>query len=290
MRRQSNPFNKRVSITISTLDQPRKRPFSIVMKKSLFVFFCIVFIGAVSAGVFAGISAYLSVGKLSVAVDDLSRLVAQGHLFGYQDVFEQNISDTDDFDWENLAIITDEQIILDSSDAARMSDPWLEVTSETEAYSIELESGSINGRVELISWYNGMQGIIERDTQIVVIDVDTGLSFQARRIGGTHHSDTEPVSSDDTAVLKKIYGGRWSWNRRAIWVKVGNRYFAASMNGMPHSNGRTRDNKFSGHFCIHFLDSRVHETSRRCPVHQSKIIKAFSCADMLEEYLDNNQY
>lgn len=290
MRRKRNPFNKKVSITVSVLDQPMKKPFSIVIRKSLLVLFSFLFVSAVSLGIYVGVSAYLSVDRLSNAVDDLTHLVAQGQSYTRQYESLDMNPVADEFDWDNLAIITGDEIDLDSSDAARMSDPWLEVSSESVAYNIELESGSVNGRVELIGWYDGMTEILERGTEVVVIDVDTGLSFHARRFSGTYHSDTEPLSSDDTAILKKIYGGRWSWDRRAVWVKIGEQYFAASINGMPHAASQSRDNNFNGHFCIHFLHSRVHETSRECPVHQSKVIKAFSCADMLEEYLENNQY
>ena len=45
------------------------------------------------------------------------------------------------------------------------------------------------------------------------------------------------------------------------------------MNGMPHGSGPL-DNGFSGHHCIHFVNSRTHGTNRVCPLHQAAIKKA----------------
>ncbi len=257
----------------------------------MFVFICFVLICAISTGLYAGISAYLSLDKLSRTVDGLTQMVdlklsdasSAGILTDSANVLP------DEFDLNNLAVITGDEVQY-SDDSALMSDPWLEIESSANSFTIEMESGSKNGRVELLSWFDISKDILPRGTEIVIIDVDTGLSFNAKRCSGTYHSDTDPLTTEDTEIFKQIYGGKWSWDRRAIWVKVNDRYFAASINGMPHANSHIHGNGLKGHFCIHFMHSRVHETSRQCPVHQSMIVKAFSSADRLEEYLKNNQY
>lgn len=289
---KKNPFSKTLSITVISSDQARKKPFCLVIRKYLFVMLCFVIICAASIGIYAGISSYLSLDKLSRTVNDLTRLVGLklSDASLAQTFDESAIIMSDEFDLDNLAIITGDEVQYSGDDSALMSDPWLEVESAASSYTIEMESGSINGRVELLSWFDISTDILPRDTQIVVIDVDTGLSFNAKRCSGTYHSDTDPLTAEDSEIIKQIYGGKWSWDRRAIWVKIGDRYFAASMNGMPHANSHIFGNGFKGHFCIHFMNSRVHETSRRCPIHQSMIVKAFSNADRLEEYLKNNQY
>lgn len=91
--------------------------------------------------------------------------------------------------------------------------------------------------------------------------VKTGKTFEAVRWSGYNHLDAEPRTSEDTATMKAIYGGSWSWSRRAILILYNGHVYAASMNGMPHGTS-TINNDFSGHFCIHFLNSRTHETDR----------------------------
>ncbi|MBC7083989.1 MAG: peptidoglycan-binding protein [Firmicutes bacterium] len=107
-----------------------------------------------------------------------------------------------------------------------------------------------------------------------VVDVRTGLSFRVRRRGGHFHADAEPVSAEDTAIMKRIYGGRWSWERRPIVVEVAGRRIAASMNGMPHGGESVRGNDFPGHFCIHFAGSRLHGSGEMDREHQACVREA----------------
>ena len=129
------------------------------------------------------------------------------------------------------------------------------------------------GNVLLLSWdlANRMwpRGVTAR-----VYGVETGISFLARRLYGTEHADVEPLTKQDTYLLKQIYGGRWSWARRAILVELEGRYVAASMNGMPHGGQAIYDNDFPGQFCIHFLGSRLHKNRRVDAAHQSMVVYA----------------
>ena len=75
--------------------------------------------------------------------------------------------------------------------------------------------------------------------------------------------------------MKKIYG-HWSWKRRPVLVKYNGHVYAASMNGMPHGTCSITNNNFDGHFCIHFYNSRTHETNRVDEDHQSCVLRAMS--------------
>jgi hypothetical protein len=138
----------------------------------------------------------------------------------------------------------------------------------------------INGRIELVGWFDGASEIYAKGTHAVVIDLMTGKSFNVRRFGGWWHGDSEPLSKEDTAIMKEIYGGHWSWNRRPIVLKIGERYLAASMNGMPHMADPTPGNGFPGHFCIHFKDSKVHATGKMCARHQACVMEAFKYGNL----------
>ncbi|MDP2892479.1 MAG: peptidoglycan-binding domain-containing protein, partial [Bacillota bacterium] len=131
----------------------------------------------------------------------------------------------------------------------------------------------VKGMVKLAEW-DIVKNVITRGRTYKVIDVRTGLSWTERRMGGWWHCDSEPLTPADTAKLKKAYGGKWSWDRRAVWVVVGSRVYAASMNGMPHM-GHSLNNNFPGHHCIHFLHSKVHETGRECSKHQNCVKDAY---------------
>ncbi len=132
----------------------------------------------------------------------------------------------------------------------------------------------VKGSVELLDWFKGGQDLIYKGAKFTVIDVKTGLSFNVRRFGGWYHADSEPLTANDTAIFKKIVG-EWTWDRRAIWVKIGSHVVAASMNCMPHLVSPTSSNNFPGHFCIHLYKSKVHENSKECPRHQAAVQSAY---------------
>jgi len=125
--------------------------------------------------------------------------------------------------------------------------------------------------VVMMPWFDGVEDIFHRGMVVKVTHVNTGLTFYARRFGGRFHADSEPLTVEDTEVLRRIYGGGFSWRREAILVEIGGRRIAASMNGMPHGGEFIQDNNFQGHFCIHFYGSFLHETGRRDAEHQAMV-------------------
>ncbi|NLB61352.1 MAG: SH3 domain-containing protein [Clostridiales bacterium] len=143
------------------------------------------------------------------------------------------------------------------------------VTSENAMFN------KVKGSVELLDWFKGGSTWLKKGAYFTIIDVKTGMSFQARRFGGWYHADSEPVTAQDTVIMKAISNGAWSWDRRAIWVNYNGRTVAGSMHTMPHMVNPTQSNNFDGHFCVHLLNSKVHETSRACPRHQYCVKQAY---------------
>ena len=91
----------------------------------------------------------------------------------------------------------------------------------------------VRNGVEMTPWFGGANNIFTRGSVAKITHVDTGLTFEAKRRGGTNHADCEPRTKKDTEIMKQIYGGSWSWSRKAIIVEVNGKKMAASMNGMP---------------------------------------------------------
>ncbi len=125
---------------------------------------------------------------------------------------------------------------------------------------------------EQLEWFSHTD-TIPKKAVVTIKDCKTGKTFQAKRWSGASHMDTEPLTAEDTAKMKEIYGGAWSWDRRAILVKYDGHVYAASMNGMPHGTS-TIDNGFDGHFCVHFTGSKTHGTDRVDEDHQAAVAQA----------------
>ena len=129
---------------------------------------------------------------------------------------------------------------------------------------------------ERLDWFSKGVNVFTGQCVYTVKDVNTGKTFRARRRFGSNHLDSEPLTASDTATLKSLYGGEWSWNRRAILVLYNGHVYAASMNGMPHGTSTITNNNFDGHFCIHFYKSRTHETNRVDEAHQNCVARAMN--------------
>ncbi len=127
---------------------------------------------------------------------------------------------------------------------------------------------------ELIPWEEADQ-LFPKYAKARIVDVDTRLSFRVQRRAGTEHADVQPLTKADTEIMKTIYQGKWSWQRKAIIVELeSGRRLAASMHGMPHGAGAISGNNFNGHFCVHFLGSTTHGSKSPNTAHQIMVWKA----------------
>ncbi|MBM4762001.1 hypothetical protein [Bacillus sp. B15-48] len=124
--------------------------------------------------------------------------------------------------------------------------------------------------------------ILPKYSKFTVVDLETGKKFRVQRRAGSRHADVQPLTAQDTKIMKEIYNGKWSWKRRAIIVHSNKKKIAASMHGMPHGAGALRNN-FPGHFCIHFYGSTTHRTNFMDLSHKLMILKA---SGELESYLN----
>ncbi len=168
----------------------------------------------------------------------------------------------------------------------------LEEDADTEP--VETDS---KGKIEVLDWWTAANKVFARGSNAKVIDVRTGKSFNIKRTYGRNHADCETLTKEDTKIMKEIWGGEFSWSRRPVIVEIDGRLLAASMAAMPHAGldnkpanvtvssrslgyGRganldaVKNNGISGHFDIHFKNSRTHGTNRVDAAHQKAIKEA----------------
>ncbi|MBR1820765.1 MAG: hypothetical protein IJ769_03995 [Clostridia bacterium] len=166
---------------------------------------------------------------------------------------------------------------------SEISDTPLETTNSGYTNGANKSNGPVGGSTvapakgtaQAMDWWtSGIQKIFARGTVAQITDVETGISWREKRFGGINHADCQPLTAADTAALKYVYGGVWSWDRRAIFVTIDGVNYAASMNGMPHGGQSITDNDFEGHHCIHFTNSRLHVNNKVDSKHQAAIKKA----------------
>lgn len=142
---------------------------------------------------------------------------------------------------------------------------------------------------EKIDWFTGgIQQLWPKGANYKIYDVKTGIVWWAHRWSGYYHADIEPLTAADTARLCKIYGvsdaqeiaDKNLWQRRPCLVTIGTRTFACSLDGMPHNpDGDTiPDNNMTGQICLHFTNSKGHESGVVSSSHAAAIEYAYSHA------------
>ena len=131
-------------------------------------------------------------------------------------------------------------------------DGWSKVKFNGKEGYIKSEYLSAGGGgIELLEW-SAAKGVVQTGMVIRVVDVRTGLAYNIRCFSKGGHADVEPLTKADTDTILKSRNGVWAWDPRPVWVTIGSRTIAASLNGQPHDISTIKDNGMDGHLCLHF--------------------------------------
>jgi len=137
---------------------------------------------------------------------------------------------------------------------------------------------SWKSKVVKLKWFSTGKNVLKRGAYGYIYDITTGIKMRIKRMGGTNHADVEPATTADTAKLKKIAGGKFSWVCHAVILQAGGKYVACSINTMPHGSQTIKNNGYNGQFCLHMVGSLTHGSSKVNPNHQACINKAYKWA------------
>lgn len=140
-------------------------------------------------------------------------------------------------------------------------------------------NGPAASQVKLLMWYTEIKPTIKSGQTVLVYEPKSGSSFKLRFYSLGRHADSEPLTAQDTAIMKAAWGGKFSWDEKPVYVLLPSGTWAlASMHCMPHLSGSIKDNDFDGHLCVHFPRT-MEETAQKDPKngvrHQKDIRKAW---------------
>ena len=124
---------------------------------------------------------------------------------------------------------------------------------------------------ELLDWWTEAQYVWPIGREATMVDFETGRRWNVIRTIGAFHADVEPLTAADTAIMREVWGGNWSWTSRPVIIEIDGRRIAASANAMPHSIQEITGNNFNGHFCVHFLNSTRHVDNLSDAAHQRNV-------------------
>ena len=133
-------------------------------------------------------------------------------------------------------------------------------------------------KVVKLNWFDGGSSVLKKGHYGYIYDIDTGLTVHIKRMGGTSHADCEPATRTDTAKLKKIAGGSFSWDSQAVILYADGKFVACAINTKPHGDQTISSNGFPGQFCLHMVGSKTHGSDSINEEHQKAINKAYNWA------------
>ena len=119
-----------------------------------------------------------------------------------------------------------------------------------------------------------------RGKQAKLTDLRTGRTFNIYIQSTGNHADVEPLTVADTSTMCDIYGvatpSGIDWRARPMLLTVGNYQIVCSIYGEAHGSETIENNNYDGQFCLHFTNSRTHNSNETLQRHKDAIAEAKS--------------
>ncbi len=113
--------------------------------------------------------------------------------------------------------------------------------------------GPAVSQVKLLHWFDDIKPTIRSGQTVLVYEPASNSSFYLKLYSLGRHADSEPLTANDTAIMKAAWGGKFSWAEKPVYVRLpSGTWCIASMHSMPHLSGSISNNDFDGHLCVHF--------------------------------------
>ncbi len=129
-------------------------------------------------------------------------------------------------------------------------------------------------QVRYANWYSEVKARCRLFPNATIYDFTTGISWQVNIFSIGAHADAEPLTAQDTDNMNRAFGGKTTWNPKAVWVVLSDgTVYMASTHNTPHDTYHIRDNNFDGHICIHFprTQAQVEKIGPYATSHQKAI-------------------
>lgn len=126
-------------------------------------------------------------------------------------------------------------------------------TPTTLPPSAGVMSAPASNRIELAHWFSDIKRNYLPEQNFLVYDPASGLGWNLRfRVMG-NHADSDPITRQDTDIMKKAFGSLITWSPKPVYARMPDgRWVLATLHNAPHLSGSLRDNGFDGHLCVHF--------------------------------------
>ena len=146
---------------------------------------------------------------------------------------------------------------------------------------------NVGAKIYNLNWFtaksNGVLsklGLVARHNATLT-DLRTGKSMNIYIQSAGNHLDVEPLAASDTKILCSIYGvgsaSQINYLRRPMMITTDtDAQIVCSIYGTPHGQQNITNNNFPGQFCLHFWNSKTHNSNKVDEDHMNAIQEAIS--------------
>lgn len=166
----------------------------------------------------------------------------------------------------------------------KTKDDTLTIVKKTDTKEIALENNisktiidDIRSSIVEFTEWTIAKNIFTIGVPAKIYDIYTGKVYYVKSFSNGNHADVEPITKEDTSIMKSTFDGVWSWDVRPVLVTINGKTMAASINGMPHAVGVNDLNGMDGQICIHFKGSKTHNGNvSYTNLHQQVALEAYN--------------
>ena len=120
--------------------------------------------------------------------------------------------------------------------------------------NVGVMSGPALSQIKLLHWYNDIKDTLQAKQTMLVFDPATSLAWTVRIMSNGHHSDVEPLTATDTAIMYRAFGNMNDWGPKPVYVQLPSGVWTvAATHNVAHGSQTISSNNFNGQNCIHFL-------------------------------------
>ncbi|WP_207744624.1 LysM peptidoglycan-binding domain-containing protein [Desulfallas sp. Bu1-1] len=128
---------------------------------------------------------------------------------------------------------------------------------QTPDQTTDTNASTSTGYGQLIDWFTKGRTLLKAGDIFSIVDIGTKKQFKVKMLGGSNHSDVEPLTKEDTATMLQVFGS-WGWTPRPVVIVKDGIKIAGSLSGKPHSIDTIADNNVNGHFDLYLYNSQPH--------------------------------
>ena len=108
--------------------------------------------------------------------------------------------------------------------------------------------------IELLYWFDDIKPRLRNGNRLRVYDPASSTAWDLQVYGLGRHCNCEPLTAEDTLIMLRAFGGKYTWNQKGVYVLLPDgRWTVGAIHDVPQGTGKIQGNSFDGYLGLHFM-------------------------------------